>query len=97
TSQSTQLPSSRRGLGWDKPDKRPGYISPASDYATASAYGHLGFTGTCVWVDPEADLIYILLANRTYPDSENNTFLYENVRGKVADLLYESIRNARTP
>lgn len=93
TSPSADFPASRRGLGWDKPDKRPGYISPASPHASASTFGHLGFTGTCVWIDPENDLTFILVSNRTYPDSENNLFTTENVRGRVADLLYEAIRN----
>ncbi|MFN3940670.1 MAG: serine hydrolase, partial [Chitinophagales bacterium] len=61
---------SRRGLGFDKPDKNPGNSSPASSYASGKTYGHLGFTGICAWVDPQYNLIYIFLSNRVYPKSD---------------------------
>lgn len=51
-----------RGLGWDKPADR----SSAGDYISSSSFGHLGFTGTSIWIDPQRDLFIIILTNRTF-------------------------------
>ena len=56
----------RRGLGWDKPD-RSGRQGPTSRFCSEDTYGHTGFTGTAVWVDPEFDLVYVFLSNRIHP------------------------------
>jgi beta-N-acetylhexosaminidase len=56
-----------RALGWDTPDGR----SSAGDYFTSSAFGHTGFTGTSIWIDPELDLWVVLLTNRVHPTREN--------------------------
>src|SRR5690606_5004274 len=66
-----QYETSRRGLGWDKP-VQSSWASPTSIYASPKTFGHTGFTGTCIWVDPEFDLVYIFLSNRVYPDMNNN-------------------------
>lgn len=86
-----QVAGRRRGLGWDKPETDAAKVSPASKYASPKAYGHLGFTGTCVWVDPQYDLIYVFLSNRTFPDSNNKLFGEESVRIKVMDAIYQSM------
>lgn len=87
---SKQSSTSRRGLGFDKPDKDPNNSSPASNYASGKTYGHLGFTGICVWVDPEYDLIYIFLSNRVYPKADPNRLSSEGIRNKIMDVVYES-------
>ncbi len=80
----------RRGLGWDKKDwKRDG----ASYLASDTSYGHTGFTGTMVWADPEADLIYVFLSNRIYPDAKNEKLMEMNIRTEIQDVIYESIIN----
>jgi CubicO group peptidase (beta-lactamase class C family) len=79
----------RRGLGWDKPDMTG--RGPTSEYCSPQAYGHSGFTGTCVWVDPEYDLIYIFLSNRVYPDASNNLLVTRDVRTRIHDIIYRSI------
>lgn len=85
-----QYASSRRGLGWDKPE--PGsWHSPASIYASPRAFGHTGFTGTCIWVDPEFNLVYVFLSNRVYPDMTNNKLLRENIRSRIQDTVYQAI------
>jgi len=84
------LPNSRRGLGWDKPDLRKGVVNPASAYCSPQTFGHLGFTGTSFWVDPVNRLVFVLLTNRTYPDSENLTFSNEGVRGQILTVVYRS-------
>jgi CubicO group peptidase (beta-lactamase class C family) len=81
-------------LGFDKPEKnnatrRDPYPSML---ASPETYGHTGYTGTCIWVDPKDNLLYIFLSNRVYPDGGTNTLLSSlNIRGKILDLLYEAI------
>jgi beta-glucosidase-like glycosyl hydrolase/CubicO group peptidase (beta-lactamase class C family) len=86
-------PESRRGLGWDKPNSMQPALSPTAPQASAKTYGHQGFTGTCVWVDPFYDLAYVFLSNRTYPDSENNQLAKQNIRSRVMELIYQSLAN----
>lgn len=85
-----QSSDSRRGLGWDKPEFHPRYINPASDHASRECFGHTGFTGTMVWVDPKYDLVYVFLSNRVYPDQDNKKLIREGVRTKIMDAIYES-------
>lgn len=87
-----QFDNSRRGLGWDKPT--PGdWNGPTSYYSSYKTFGHTGFTGTCIWVDPEFDLVYIFLSNRVHPDMTNNKLLNANIRSRIQDVLYQSIFN----
>jgi CubicO group peptidase (beta-lactamase class C family) len=79
---------SHRGLGWNKPSTDDGSVS---QYASPSTYGHTGFTGTAVWVDPEKELIYIFLSNRVYPSAENNKIIKNKTRKRIHDLVYESM------
>lgn len=82
--------TSRRGLGWDKPVQSDWSGSPTSTLASPLTYGHTGFTGTCMWIDPEFDLVYIFLSNRVYPD-RNTRLLTTNVRTRIQDVIYQSI------
>jgi beta-N-acetylhexosaminidase len=85
---------SRRGLGFDKPEKdnqvrgRDAYPSLT---ASPETFGHTGFTGTCVWVDPKHDLVYIFLSNRVYATRDNSRFGQMNIRGKIQEALYRAI------
>lgn len=81
---------SRRGLGWDKPAVGS-ENSPCSQYCSPATFGHSGFTGTCVWVDPEKELIFIFLSNRTWPDVENRKLIQESVRTKIQDIIYKCV------
>jgi beta-N-acetylhexosaminidase len=89
---SYQRGDSRRGLGFDKPDFLPKHINPASDYCSKSTFGHTGFTGTCVWVDPEAHLVFVFLSNRICPDEENRELISGNYRTRIQDIVYQSIK-----
>lgn len=88
----------RRGLGFDKPlpdnkSKNPDDAFPAVD-ASESSFGHSGFTGTFVWMDPEYEVVYIFLSNRVFP-TRNNTKLYGlNVRTVVQQILYDELKKA---
>lgn len=83
---------SRRGLGFDKPETNAGKGSPCCDNASKKTFGHQGFTGTCVWADPESNLVFVFLSNRTYPTAENkliNSSL--NVREVAQQYIYKSL------
>lgn len=86
-----QFAKNRRALGWDKPDLTG--KGPTSEYTSPNCYGHSGFTGTCVWVDPDYDLIYIFLSNRVYPDAENKKLIRTDVRTRIHDAIYKSLVN----
>ncbi len=78
----------RRGLGFDKPlliNKQKGTPSPD---ASADSFGHSGFTGTFVWVDPQNELLYILLTNRVYPTRNNSKISELNIRTSIHQLFY---------
>ena len=65
------------------------YLQGSSTFS----YGHTGFTGTMVWVDPKEKLIYIFLSNRVYPKADNWKLTQENIRTKVQQVIYESLLN----
>ena len=81
----------RRGLGFDKPllEYHPANSSVAKD-ASPSSYGHSGYTGTFVWVDPEHELIYIFLSNRVHPTRENRKIYQLNIRPDIHQIIYDS-------
>ncbi len=83
----------RRGLGFDKPEPNPTKASPCSPEASCNTYGHLGFTGTCVWTDPAYNLIYVFLSNRTFPDDDNQKTNVMNVRKNIQEVIYKSFLN----
>ena len=88
----SKSPTCRRGLGFDKPDKRNERNSPTCREASAATYGHLGFTGTCFWVDPDTNLIYIFLSNRVNPTRNNPAFSKLNIRPKIFSEVYKAIK-----
>ena len=79
----------RRGVGFDKPQL--GDKGPTCGCVSDSSFGHSGFTGTYTWADPEKEIVYVFLANRTYPDMTNNKLLKEGVRTEIQRLIYEAI------
>ena len=86
----TDNPANRRGLGWDKPELNSPN-GPTSHFASPRTYGHTGFTGTAVWVDPEFNLIYIFLSNRVYPDAGNAKLIQNNIRTRIQDVIYQAM------
>jgi CubicO group peptidase (beta-lactamase class C family) len=81
--------TSRRGLGFDRPDTHAPHKSPCAQSAPPSTYGHDGFTGTCAWVDPESKLVYVFLSNRTYPNAWVNKLASLQIRERIQDTLYQ--------
>ncbi len=84
-----QFEKGRRGLGWDKPIQGDG-SSPTSLRTSHRTFGHTGFTGTCLWIDPEFNLVYIFVSNRVFPD-RSNKLNQVNIRSRIQDVIYESI------
>ena len=82
---------SRRGLGFDRSYEGDNRGSPCSPLTPGGVYGHTGFTGTCVWVDPSNDLIYIFLSNRVYPDGTTNKLAGLGIRSRIQDTIYRSL------
>jgi CubicO group peptidase (beta-lactamase class C family) len=80
----------RRGLGFDMKNMK-GTNEHISEYASDRTFGHMGFTGTCVWADPVHDLIYIFISNRTYPDMENKALQEGKYRQRIQDVIYQSL------
>lgn len=81
-----------RGLGFDKPPIRGRYnLAPS---ASRNSYGHTGFTGTCVWVDPEQDLVYVFLSNRVFPSAENHKINQLRIRERVHQVVYNALKSA---
>ena len=82
-------PGSSRALGWDTPSEH----SSAGTKLLAHAFGHTGFTGTSIWLDPDRDLFVILLTNRVHPTRANTRIL--KVRPFVADLVVDALTDQR--
>jgi beta-glucosidase-like glycosyl hydrolase/CubicO group peptidase (beta-lactamase class C family) len=89
-----QSNQSRRGWGWDKPEPERGKGGSAGVLAPKSTFGHTGFTGTCVWADPENNLIYVFLSNRVHPDANNNILLKDGVRTQIHDIIYQALKKS---
>lgn len=90
TCRNDAFPQNRRGLGFDKPEPDTTKISPVCKCTPLSSYGHTGFTGIMAWCDPDNDLIYIFLSNRTYPDEFNTKLSEENIRTKIQEVIYQA-------
>jgi uncharacterized protein YbbC (DUF1343 family)/CubicO group peptidase (beta-lactamase class C family) len=76
-----QVPRGKRGLGWDK---RSGYSSNRGETMTRSAFGHGGFTGTAMWIDPDLQLAVIFLSTRLHPDGKGTVNPLAGVIGTIA-------------
>jgi len=83
-----------RAMGFDRPNKPGDPKGNAAPSASASSFGHTGFTGTYGWVDPENELVYIFLSNRVYPTRENTTLYKLNTRTNVMQVVYDAIDKA---
>jgi CubicO group peptidase (beta-lactamase class C family) len=55
-----------------------------------TSFGHSGFTGTYAWADPENNIVYVFLSNRTYPTMKNNLLSKHNIRTEIQKIIYES-------
>ncbi len=83
-------PDNRRGLAFDRPAANPALNTAKS--ASPRSYGHTGFTGTYFWVEPEKDLVVVLLTNRVHPTRRNNKLTEMSVRSGLLQLAIEAAR-----
>ena len=79
-------PGTSRALGWDTPSSP----SQSGKYLSANSFGHLGYTGTSLWIDPQRQLSITLLTNRTWPDCGNQAI--KQLRPKFHDAVIESLK-----
>ncbi|MDP5169435.1 MAG: serine hydrolase [Bacteroidia bacterium] len=89
----TQTQAGHRGLGFDKPTREgESLIAPS---ASPLSYGHTGFTGALIWVDPAEDLVFIFLSNRVHPNANNWLLNKLAIRQRAHEAVYEAIRQSR--
>lgn len=81
----------RRGLGFDKPEPDHSKESPTCHSASPESYGHSGFTGTFVWVDPKYGIVYVFLSNRVAFGSANNKLVKYGTRTNIQEAIYNAI------
>ena len=79
----------RRGVGFDKPQIEED--GPTCGCVSMDSFGHSGWTGTYTWADPVENIVYVFLSNRSYPKSDENKLLKNNIRTDIQKLIYESI------
>lgn len=84
---TAQQKRSHRGLGFDRVNSR----NIAAGSAPANSYGHTGFTGTCVWVDPEHEIVFVFLSNRVHPSARNWRINKYNVRQNIHQAFYDAV------
>jgi beta-N-acetylhexosaminidase len=81
----------RRGIAFDKPDFNP-KVGNAPPSASADSYGHSGFTGTFVWIEPKYNMVYVFLSNRVYPTRDNTKISTLNIRTEVGEQIYKLMK-----
>lgn len=79
----------RRGVGFDKPQL--GSSGPTCGCVSKSSFGHSGFTGTFTWADPDTEIVYVFLSNRTYPNAENRDLITSDIRSLIQQAIYDAI------
>lgn len=83
----------RRGIGWDKPllELDPEWIGPCGPSASPNSFGHSGFTGTYMWIDPDEELVFVFLSNRVHPNRANRKLYNMNLRQLIHEACYNSL------
>ncbi|MFS4469296.1 glycoside hydrolase family 3 N-terminal domain-containing protein [Maribacter sp. 2210JD10-5] len=81
----------RRGVGFDKPQLEKS--GPTCGCVSRKSFGHSGFTGTYTWADPEEEIVYVFLSNRTYPSASNTLLVKSGLRTRIQQAIYDAILN----
>ncbi len=84
--------NSHRGLGFDKPRPNKPNANPCGVSAPIEVYGHTGYTGTCVWVDPVNQMVYVFLSNRTYPNDSSSKISTLSIRPRIHEVIYQAMK-----
>jgi beta-glucosidase-like glycosyl hydrolase/CubicO group peptidase (beta-lactamase class C family) len=90
TSRVDADPEYRKASGFDRPANEPD-SGPTCNEASSSSFGHSGFTGTLAWADPDADIVFVFLSNRTFPDAGNRKLIDWDIRTKMQHEVYLSL------
>ena len=80
-----------RAFGWDINSI---YSSPKGSYFSPQSYGHTGYTGTSIWIDPAIESYVIILTNRVHPDGKGNV---KELRTQIADIVGAALARRSTP
>jgi CubicO group peptidase (beta-lactamase class C family) len=91
---SVQSPDGKpdiRGFGWDIQST---YSSVKGSFFSAASYGHTGYTGTSLWIDPETQTFLIILTNRVHPDGKGNV---KELRTELADIVGRRFQPDKLP
>jgi beta-N-acetylhexosaminidase len=83
--------STRTGIGFDLFKANPNMKIGMPKNASGLTYGHIGFTGTCTWADPVNKVVYVFLANRTYPAADNFRINKLGIRSRILGVVYEAM------
>ncbi|MCB9294980.1 MAG: serine hydrolase [Lewinellaceae bacterium] len=83
----------RRGIGFDMRQLDPSLWINLPAQSSDRTFGHTGFTGTCAWADPEKELVYVFLSNRTYPSMNNYKLNKMKTRRRILTAVYEAMEN----
>lgn len=81
----------RRGVGFDKPQLKES--GPTCGCVSRKSFGHSGFTGTYTWADPDEEIVYVFLSNRTYPTASNTLLVKTGLRTRIQKAIYDAIIN----
>lgn len=81
----------RRGVGFDKPQLEES--GPTCGCVSKASFGHSGFTGTYTWADPEKEIVYVFLSNRTYPTAQNRKLITQNTRTVIQQIIYDALED----
>jgi CubicO group peptidase (beta-lactamase class C family) len=97
--QSPKSVTARRGLGWDIDS---GYSRPRGDIFPIGSYGHTGFTGVCLWIDPFSHSFWMLFSNRVHPNRSANILPLQRKLGTLAaqaitDFDFSKVAGALSP
>lgn len=84
--------STRRGIGFDMKELDPKKTQNLHPLAGPRSFGHTGFTGIGAWADPDKNLIFLFLSNRTYPTMENRKLMSGDYRPRLQGMVYRAIR-----
>lgn len=86
---TSAIHGNHRGFGFDT--AHPDSHSAFSHSASKKTFGHTGFTGTCVWADPENDLVFVFLSNRINPDIRNKKLFKNRIRERMHQVVYDAL------
>lgn len=80
-------PHCRRGYGFDMPERRAGKVGPVPDCVPKTSFGHTGFTGTMLWIDPESETVFVFISNRIHTSVDNTKLTSLDIRAKMLEAL----------